>query len=202
MIRLYWCEQTRAQRIVWMLEELGEPYERVRVDIRGGEMKDDPAFRAASPLGKVPALVDGETRLNDSGAICLYLADRYPAAGLGVPIDDPQRGVFVQWLMFTNSVIEPAMVDKFKNIDPDPLRNGWGSFGSMIATLDAAVSRGPWLLGERFTAADVLVGSSAHFLDAFGMLPEGAAGISAYAGRCRERPSFQKAASFEPASAG
>ena len=199
-MKLYWCEQSRAQRAAWMLEELGEPYERIRVGIRDGENKNNPEFRAASPLGKVPALVDGTVKLNDSGAICLYLADKFPASGLTVPLDDPRRGEFLQWLMFTNAVIEPAMTLKFMDNEGDPARNGWGSFETMLATLTEGVAPGPWLLGDQFTAADVMVGSSAHFMDIFGLLPDNASPIKAYAERCRTRPAYVRAAGFEPAT--
>ena len=78
MMKLYWCPKTRATRALWMLEEAGVPFERVRIDIRDPQAKADPEFRAASPLGKVPALVDGAVKINDSGAICGYIADAYP----------------------------------------------------------------------------------------------------------------------------
>jgi glutathione S-transferase len=108
-MRLYWCPKTRALRALWMLEELGQPCERVLIDIRNPAARSDPALRAASPMGKVPALVDGATRLWDSGAICAYLRS-VPAAGLAPPsaID---RGAWLQWLMYTNAVIEPAMAE-------------------------------------------------------------------------------------------
>lgn len=199
-MKFYWCEQTRAQRVAWMLEEVGEPYERIRVGIRDGENKDDPEFRTASPLGKVPALVDGPVKLNDSGAICLYLADKYPAAGLSVPLDDPRRGAFLQWVMFTNSSIEPAMVEKFTEAKSDPQRYGWGSFDLVIGQLTTGVSPGPWLLGDQFTAADVIVGSGVHFMEIFGILPDEAAELKGYAERCRARPAFQRASAFEPAT--
>ncbi|MCH9752487.1 MAG: glutathione S-transferase family protein [Alphaproteobacteria bacterium] len=188
-MKFYWCEQTRAFRIAWMLEELGEPYERIRVGIRDGENKDDPDFRAASPMGKVPALSDGPVKLWDSGAICLYLADKYPDAGLTVALDDPERGAFLQWLMFTNAIVEPALVEKFSGMEPKPDTYGHGSFDSMIATLEAGLQTGPWILGDRFTAADVLLGSSVHFMDLFGILPDNAT-LKVYLNRCRERPAL------------
>lgn len=147
-MRLFWCEKTRAQRVAWMMEELGQPYERVRIDIRDEASKNDDDFRAASPMGKVPALEDGPVKLWDSGAICLYLADKYPGAGLTVPVNDPQRGAFLQWIMFTNAVIEPAMGEKFAGSDPDRLRHGWGSFEQMIDVLGRGLAKGPWLLGN------------------------------------------------------
>lgn len=195
-MKLYWCEQSRAFRIVWMLEELGRPYERIRVDIRGGDMKDDPEFRSASPMGKVPALIDGTTKLWDSGAICLYLCDQYPEAGLGVSIDDPQRGAFLQWLMYTNAVIEPAMVEKFMGVPAKAASYGHGSFDSMVETLAAGIAPGPWVMGDTFTAADVLLGSSVYVMDKFNILPDQPE-LKAYVARCLERPAFQTALALD-----
>lgn len=192
----YWCPQSRAFRITWMLEEAGQPYERIRVDIRSGENKDNADFRAASPMGKVPAISDGPVKLWDSGAICLYIADKYPDAGLTVPEGDPQRYEFIQWLMYTNSVIEPAMVEKFMDIPPKQQSYGHGSFDSMITVLEQGLSGKPWIMGERFTAADVLLGSSVHVLETFGLLPDSAT-LRDYVARCRARPALQTALSLD-----
>jgi len=197
-MKLYWCPRTRAFRAAWMLEELGRPYERVPIDVRDEAARADPAFRAASPMGKVPALVDGAVKLWDSGAICLYLAEAYPQAGLGVAIGDPARAAFLQWTLYTNAVIEPAMGEKFGGRPVNTLQNGYGSFDLMIATLAAGVTPGPWILGARFTAPDVLLGSAVHFMELFKILPDNAT-LRAYAERCRARPAFQRAAALEGA---
>ena len=131
-MKLYWCERTRAVRAAWMLEELGVPYELVRIDIRDEQSRADPAFRAASPMGKVPALEDGAVRIWDSGAICAYLADQYPAAKLAPPIGSPDRGTYLMWLMYTNAVIEPAMGEKFGGLKSNPVSYGWGSWEQML----------------------------------------------------------------------
>jgi len=197
-MKLYWCPRTRAFRCAWLLEELGRPYERVTIDIRDEAARADPGFRAASPMGKVPALVDGDVKLWDSGAICLYLAEAYPEAGLGVAIGDATRGAFVQWTLYTNAVIEPAMGAKFAGLPVNTLQNGYGSFDLMIATLAGGLTPGPWILGQRFTAPDVLLGASVHFMDLFKILPDRPA-LRAYAERCRARPAFQRAGAFEGA---
>lgn len=197
-MKLYWCPRTRAFRIAWMLEELGRTYERAMIDIRDQAARADPEFRAVSPMGKVPALVDGGVKLWDSGAICVYLADAYPEAGLGVAVGDPARGALLQWAMYTNAVIEPAMGEKFGARPVNTSQNGYGSFDLMIETLAAGLRPGPWILGERFTAPDVLLGSSVHFMELFKILPDHAE-LRAYAARCRARPAFQRAAAFEPA---
>ena len=101
MIKLYWCPKTRASRSLWLLGELGVEFERVHIDLRDPESRADSGFRAASPMGKVPAIADGEVRLADSAAIALYLADRYPRAGLAPAIDHPDRGRYLYWSTYT-----------------------------------------------------------------------------------------------------
>jgi glutathione S-transferase len=192
MIKLYWCPKTRAMRALWLLEEAGVPFERVRIDIRDAQAKADPEFRAASPLGKVPALVDGAVKISDSGAICAYIADAYPQAGLAPPIGDPQRGRYLQWLMFTNSNIEPAMMEKFSGLTPNRISHGWGDYASVIETLRDGLRAGPWILGERFCAADVMLGSAVYFLDLFKILGDEPL-LKAYVERCLARPAARRA---------
>ena len=192
MITLYWCPRTRASRILWLLGELGEPFEVKTIDIRDPAAREDPGFRAASPMGKVPALADGEARLADSAAIAIYLADRYPAAGLAPAIADPLRGRYLYWMTFTPGAIEPAMMEKFHGWQVSPGSCGWGNWDLVIDTLRGGLAPGPWLLGERFSAADVLVGSAVYFMRLFGILPEDER-LSAYADRCLARPAYAKA---------
>ena len=195
-MKLYWCEQTRAVRAIWMMEELGVPYERVRINIRDEQSRADPAFRAASPMGKVPALEDGPVRIWDSGAICGYLADQYPAAKLAPPIGNPDRGAYLMWLMYTNAVIEPAMGEKAGGLKPNPVTYGWGGWEQMLTVLRTGLARGPWILGERFCAADVMLGSSCFFMRQFKMLTDDPA-LFAYADRCAARPAFKRAYAVE-----
>jgi glutathione S-transferase len=192
MIKLYWMPKTRAVRALWMLEEAGVQFERVLVDIRDEKSKADAAFRAASPLGKVPALEDGAVRINDSGAICAYIADAYPRVGLAPPIGDPSRGAYLQWLMFTNANIEPAMLEKFSQLPPSRAAHGWGDYDSVLATLRNGLQKGPWILGARFCAADVMLGSAVYFLDMFKILGDEPV-LSAYLARCMARPAAQRA---------
>jgi glutathione S-transferase len=196
MIKLYWCANTRARRILWMLEELGQPFERIDIDIHSAAAKANAAFRAASPMGKVPAIEDGATRLWDSGAICAWLADQYPQAGLAPAIGHADRGRYLQWLLYTNSVIEPAMAEKFAGLESRPLQYGWGGWEQMVGTWRTALQSGPWILGARFSAADVLLGMSAHFLRSFKLLSDDPV-IFGYADRCAARPAFQRAAAAD-----
>ena len=191
-MKLFWAPQTRSTRAIWMLEELGVNYDLDVVDIRAADRNDCETFLEASPMGKVPALVDGEAALAESAAICLYLADKYSPGKLAPHLDDPRRGRFLYWLMYTPAVVEPAMSERVNNIEPTRVRSGWGDFDTMIATWERGLGDQPWILGEGFSAADVMLGSSAVFLRMFGMLPESAV-LEAYADRCRARPAFIRA---------
>lgn len=196
MITLFWCPQTRASRILWLLEEMDEPFEVRLIDIRKPEEKNDPDFVAASPMGKVPALMDttsgGTVSMADSAAIALYLADRYPAAGLAPALDDPSRGRYLYWMIYTPGVIEPAMMEKFTGQEVSRASSGWGNFDAMIEVLEDALQQGPWVMGEQFCAADVLLGSSVYFMKMFGIMPDSPV-LDAYVQRCLARPAYAKA---------
>lgn len=195
-MRLFWCAHTRAARAVWMLEELGIEYERVEIDVRDPAAPKDPGFLEASPMGKVPALEDGDVRMAESAAICMYLADRYSPGTLAPATDDSDRGRYLYWMVYTPGVIEPAMGEKVGGWKINPGQHGWGSYESMISTLEGGLEPGPWLLGDRFTAADVMVGSSVVFLRQFKMLPDSDI-LNAYADRCLERPAYQRTLEIE-----
>lgn len=147
-------------------------------------------------MGKVPALVDGDVLMAESAAICLYLADRPAAGRLAPAIDASSRGAFLYWMFFTPAVIEPSMAEKAGGWSPQPFHNGWGSYQLMIQTLEHGLQLGPWLLGDSFSAADVMVGSSVVFMRQFKMLPESPI-LDTYADRCLERPAYQKAMALE-----
>ena len=192
MITLYWCPKTRASRALWLLEELGEPFDVVKIDLKDRDAPRPDEFEAISPMGKVPAVsVDGQG-LAESAAIALYLADRFPGRGLAPPVDDPDRPQYLYWTLFTPAVIEPAMAEKFNGWEVSRGTSGWGNFDAMIETLTAGLQAGPWLLGERFSAADTLVGSSVYFMRLFGILPDSSV-LNDYADRCLARPAYQAA---------
>jgi glutathione S-transferase len=184
-----------------MLEEAGVDYELELVNI-GDPAREDPAgFRDASPMGKVPALVDGNVSMSESSAICLYVADRYSAGKLAPAIDDPLRGKFLYWLMYTPAVVEPAMSEKFSGAETNRFRSGWGDFDLMIETLEKGIGDKTWILGEQFTAADVMLGSSTVFLRLFKMLPDSPT-LNAYADRCLARPAYKKVLQINEAFSG
>ena len=196
MITLFWCPQTRASRILWLLGEMNEPFEVSLIDIRDPDAKSDPDFLAASPMGKVPAIRDttpnGVVEMADSASIGLYLADRYPAAGLAPAIDDPARGQYLYWMTYTPGVIEPAMMERFTGQEVSRATSGWGNFDTLIEVLEARLRERPWLLGESFSAADVMVGSTVNFMKMFGILPENAV-LDDYRQRCLSRPAYAEA---------
>lgn len=190
-MKLFWAPQTRSQRAIWMLEETGIEYEMERIDLSAPDRADSAEFLSASPMGKVPAIVDGDAAMSESAAICIYLADRYSAGQLAPVADDPERGKFLYWTIYTPAVVEPAMSDKFNNVEANRQRSGWGDFDLMIRTWDEALDGKEWIVGDRFSAADVMLGSSAIFLRMFNMLPE-TGNLDAYADRCLARPANQR----------
>jgi glutathione S-transferase len=199
-MKLFWCPRTRSSRVVWLLEEAGVDYELVLTDVRNPE-STSAEFRAASPMRKVPALEDGEVRMADSAAICLYLADRYASGRLAPALEEADRGRFLYWMFFTPGAIEPAMAQKMGGWTTDSGAIGWGNFERTMGTWERGLEPGPWLLGDRFSAADVMAGSSAYFMRLFGVLPEGSP-LNAYADRCLERPAYQRALALDAEGVG
>lgn len=195
MITLHYFPRTRAFRGLWLMEESGLPYTLALTDFRAGATAA-PAFRAVNPMGKLPALEDGPVRMGESAAIALYVADRYPEAGLGVAIDHPDRGRFLQWLLFTPVVIEGAMTERFNKLEPRPQQYGWGSFDRMLEVLEGGLTNGPWLLGDKFTAADVLVADAVGFMAEIGMSTPSPA-LADYHARATARPAWQRAHAIE-----
>ena len=198
-MKLFWAPQTRSQRAIWMLEEAGVDYEMEVVDIAGENREDTAEFLAASPMGKVPAISDGDVAMSESAAICLYVADRYGMGTLAPALDDPLRGKYLYWMLYTPAVVEPAMSDKFHQVEVNRYSSGWGDFNMMIENWDSALDGREWIVGGQFTAADVMLGSSAIFLSMFNMLPE-TRNIGAYGERCLARPANQRA--MEKSQAG
>ncbi|MDH3481986.1 MAG: glutathione S-transferase family protein [Gammaproteobacteria bacterium] len=191
-MKLFWAPQTRSTRAIWMLEEADLDYDMELVDIRRPDRKDSEEFLGASPMGKVPAIVDDDAAMSESAAICIYIADRYAAGRLAPAVDAASRGKYLYWTIYTPAVVEPAVSEKLSKVEPNRVRSGWGDFDSMIRVLDEGLEGKDWILGDQFTAADVMLGSSAVFMRLFEMLPE-TKNIAAYADRCLARPAFQKA---------
>jgi len=199
-MKLFWCPQTRAARVLWMVEELGIDYELVKTDIRA---EADPArseLLTASPMGKVPAIIDGDVRMAETAAICIYLADQYPDAGLAPVIGDSERGQYLYWMLYVPAVVEPAMSEKFSGGEANRLSHGWGDFPSMIETLEKGLAGKDWVMGDKFSAVDVMLGSTCYFLKKFGILPESSP-LNAYVDRCIARPAYARALEIDAADA-
>ncbi len=192
MMKLYWSPRSRAFTTLWLMEETGQPYQRVLTDISTGAQKA-PEFLAINPMGKVPALVDGDVSLAESAAICAYVAERYPEAKLAPPIGDPRRAKYLQWLFFAPSCIEPALIQIFTKLDVPKSTAAWGDATQVFDVLDAALAKGPWLLGDMFSAADIAVGSGLNYaIRAFKMVPM-RPNFDRYLDACTARPAFQRA---------
>ena len=163
-ILFYSSPMSRGRLVHWMLEESGAPYRYELLNLETGDQKK-PAYLAVNPMGKVPTIVHRGTVITECGAICAYLADAFPAAGLAPPIDSPLRGAYYRWLFFGGCCIEPAVIDRMLS-RPAPSRPSalsYGSYEDAVATLEKALEPGPFLLGSRFSAADVYVGSQVGF---------------------------------------
>lgn len=200
MIKLYWCPQSRSVRMFWALEEVGQNYQLEFIDIRDERRSEPPDFLAASPLRKVPALSDGAVRMADSAAIALYLADRYAPGDLAPRIDDPTRGAFLTWLLFTPSAIEPAMVEKFVDVPPRPTAYPWGSFDRILAALETRLDGRDWIAADRFTMADLMISGSIQAMQMFDILDPSPLLVS-YMDRCLSRPAAIRAREREAAEA-
>jgi len=193
MMKLYWAPRTRAVTTVWMMEETGQPYERVLVDTSAGAQKK-PEYLAINPMGKVPALQDGEATMAEAAAICTYVADAYPQAKLAPPPGDPRRAKYLYWLFFAPSCIEPAIIQIFTKLQVPTSTAGWGDATQVFDVLDKALEKGPWLLGEEFAACDVVIGSGLNFaIRQFKMVPSRPS-FDRYLERCLARPAYQRAA--------
>ena len=191
MITLYHHPFSRAAGVVWALEELGQPYELKFVDIMGGGHKA-PEFLKVNPMGKLPALTDGDAVVTESAAINLYLADRYALGRLAPAFDDPRRGTYLRWSFFAPSVIEPGLMAKAAGWTYKEGQAGWGNHDAMLAAMQAALTDRDYLLGSEFSMADTIFGGTVRFMLQFKML-EPLPVFVAYAERLSARPALKRA---------
>jgi glutathione S-transferase len=192
-IAFYHNPQSRGRIVHWMLEEINVPYEIKVVDFDKKEHKS-PDFLAINPMGKIPAIVHRDTVVTECAAICAYLADAFPSAGLAPALDDPKRGTYLRWLFFGAGCVEPAIIDHLFSRPPPsrPTAMGYGNYADTLNTLEKAISPGPFILGERFSAADVYVGSAIGW--GMGMKAiEPRPVFGAYLERVSQRPAYQRA---------
>jgi glutathione S-transferase len=188
----YTHPMSRGRIARWMLEEVGKPY-RTEILEYGTTMKG-PDYLAVNPMGKVPAIRHGDALITEQPAVFMYLADLYPEAKLAPPIGDPLRGPYLRWLVFYGSCFEPALVDRsMKREAAAPSTCPYGDFDTMLKTLTDQLEKGPYLLGDTFSAADVLWGSALNWTTMFKLVPELPV-IRAYIDRVITRPAMQRAA--------
>jgi glutathione S-transferase len=190
-IVLYHHPFSRASGTVWMLEEVGVEYELRWVDLMAGEHKK-PELLALNPMGKLPTLTDGDLVMTEGAAIGLYLADRYAYGRLSPKVDDPARGTYLRWSLFSPSVVEPGSMAKAAGWDAKEGQVGWGSYDAMLTAMESAVSQGDYILGDTFSMADVIFGGTLRYMLMFKMI-EARPAFTAYAERLGKRPALERA---------
>lgn len=195
-ITFFHSPHTRSSSTFTLLEELGAPYELRVLNMKAGEQRQ-PAYLAINPLGKVPAILDGDTVVTEQVAIFIHLADRFPQAGLAPSLDDPQRGAYLRWLVYYAACFEPALVDRSMGREPAPhMSSPYGDFDAMLGVIDAQLQRAPWLLGDSMSAADILWGSALGWGIAYAGVPRLPALVE-YAERMAARPASLKVAEHD-----
>ena len=186
-LTLFHSPNTRSTGALILLEELGAPYELHVLNMKAGEQRQ-PGYLALNPMGKVPAIKHGDAFITEQVAIFIYLADLFPEAGLAPPIGDPLRGPYLRWLVYYAACFEPAIVDRALKREPAPPRmSPYGDFDTMLSTLVGQLGKGPYILGEQFSAADVLWGTALAWMTAFKLVPETPV-VTAYVDRMNARP--------------
>jgi len=189
----YTNPQSRGRIARWMLEEVGQPYQ-TEVLAYGTTMKA-PEYLAINPMGKVPAIKHGDAVVTEAAAICAYLADAFPQAGLAPPPGDKLRASYYRWMFFAAGPLEAAVTNKAFGFVVPPERQastGYGTYDRALNALETAVSGGQYLLGDTFSAADVYVGSAIGFGTMFGTLEKRPA-FTAYLARVAARPAYKRA---------
>jgi glutathione S-transferase len=199
LLTFYTNPQSRGQIARWMLEEVGEPYDQVLLDY-GTTMKS-PDYLAINPMGKVPAIRHGDVVVTEGAAICAYVADAFPEKGLAPPPGDPGRGTYYRWMFFGAGPVETAVTNHYLKWDPTPEQSmmvGYGGYGAVLDVLQTLVASGPYLLGERFSALDIYLGSQIAWGIGFGTM-EKRPGFEDYVARITARPAYAKAKAIDAA---
>jgi glutathione S-transferase len=183
-MKLYYNPRSRAAIAKWMLDECHADYETVYIDLEKGEHKA-PGFLEINPAGKLPALVDGDSRIFETAAICLYLGDTFPEANLAPKIGAPERGRYLSLMVYSTSQLEPDMGDMLMGTETLPQR-GWTTFETVEDVIEGELSDEAYLFGDWFTAADLMMGSMFIWKRMFGG-PPGRPKLEAYVDRLLER---------------
>jgi glutathione S-transferase len=195
-VTLFHSPQSRSAGALILLEELGADYELHVLNLKKGEQRRAD-YLAINPMGKVPAIVHDGALVTEQGAVYAYLADLYPEAGITPAIGDPLRGPYLRWLFYYGSSFEPALIDKSLKREPAPASTSpYGDYETMLKTLTDQLAAGPFLLGERFTAADVLWGTALRWTTMFKLVPETPV-VTGYIARVTSRPAVARAAKID-----
>ena len=191
MLTLFHAPNSRSGSIVWLLEELGVPYETKVVNIRraDGSGARDPAN--PHPHGKVPCLLHDGNRVFEIAAIMLYLTDLFPQARLGPRVGDRERGEYLSWLAYRPGVLEPAMMMRRLQVKHVPGAMGWAEAAEVEEVLSTALSGRKYLLGDEFTAADIAIGGTINFMMMFKLMAETPV-FKDYTARITARPAFRR----------
>lgn len=192
MITLFHRPKTRATRFLFLLEELEAPFRVQSVTGRNRDGSGEPDPANPHPHGKVPAISDDGTIVFESPAIALYLTDRFPKNRIGPQVNEPDRGAYLSWLAYYGDVVEPSIMSKFMNVQVPRTTAGWVPLDEVMPVLIEPLSRGRYLLGERFSAADVLYGTMFAQFAQSPLLPKSPV-IDEYVKRVVGRPAYARA---------
>ncbi len=199
-VTLHHSPNTRSTGALILLEELGADYELHVLNMKAGEQRQA-AYLAINPMGKVPAVTHDDALVTEQGAVFMYLADLYPEAGLAPAIGDALRGPYLRWMVFYGSSFEPALIDRALKREPAPASTSpYGDYDTVLATLTDQLGKGPWLLGDTFSAADVLWGTALGWTTRFKLVPELPV-IMDYIARAGARPAVARARAKDAALA-
>jgi len=193
MITLYHAPRSRSSRFIFLLEELGAPYEIAKVNIRRGDGSGALDPTNPHPHGKVPVIRDGETIVHESAAIALYLTDKFPAAGIGPVVGDAKRGAYLTWLAYYAGVMEPSWTSAFLKTEVPRGTAGWVKTDEVMELVNSTLGKSPYILGEKFSAADILIGTTFKLFMGSPLLAKTDL-LESYVKRVVERPAYARAA--------
>ncbi|MFJ1252772.1 glutathione S-transferase family protein [Cupriavidus sp. CuC1] len=194
-LTLFHSPNTRSTGALTLLEELGVPYRLHPLNMKAGEQRE-PAYLAINPMGKVPAIRYGDALVTEQAAVFIFLADLFPQARLAPALTDPLRGPYLRWMAFYGSCFEPALVDRSQQRETPRAMCPYGDYNTTIGTLLGQLEKGPYLLGDTFTAADVLWGTALTWTTMF-KLVEATPVVQAYIDRINARPAVARARAID-----
>ncbi|MEM7002211.1 MAG: glutathione S-transferase family protein [Pseudomonadota bacterium] len=192
----YYHPMSRAVSSDWLLREMPIEHEQIVVDFMAGE-NNTPEFRAINPMGKIPALADGDVVVTETAAICAYLADKFPEQGFAPAPGSAERGRYYRYMFYPGTVLEPMFsIAQQEGVDIAPQSAGWGDLDRCLATIEQMTPLSAWALGEQFTAADIVFGGTLDFAVQFGWLGTPSEAVAGYVARLKGRPAYR--ASHDP----